>query len=72
MDGTCSTRGRVEKFVHSFIDGKRPRGRPRCRWEDIRMDLTEMGLVRVYWMHVTKDKDQWWTVLNRVMNFRVP
>jgi hypothetical protein len=26
-------------------EGKRPLGRPRCRWEDrIRMDLSEIGL----------------------------
>jgi hypothetical protein len=25
-------------------DGKRPLGRPRCRWEDIKMDLQEVGV----------------------------
>jgi hypothetical protein len=24
-------------------DGKRPLGRPRCRWEDIKVDLEEVG-----------------------------
>jgi hypothetical protein len=24
-------------------EGKRPLGRPRCRWEDIRTGLTEIG-----------------------------
>jgi hypothetical protein len=24
-------------------EGKRPLGGPRCRWEDVRMDLTETG-----------------------------
>ena len=27
-------------------EGKRPLGRPRCRWEDIKMDLQEVGWVR--------------------------
>jgi hypothetical protein len=30
---------------------KRPLGRPRRRWEDIRMDLREMGCEVVDWIH---------------------
>jgi hypothetical protein len=38
-----------ERKVHKILvgkpEGKRPRGRPRCRWEDgFRMDLREIGL----------------------------
>jgi hypothetical protein len=41
VSGVCSTNGRGEKSVQ----GKRPLGRPRRRWEDgIRMDLREIGL----------------------------
>ena len=25
------------------LEGKKPLGRPRCGWEDIKMDLHEMG-----------------------------
>jgi len=25
------------------LEGKRPFGRPRCRWEDLRMDLREIS-----------------------------
>jgi hypothetical protein len=38
-------------------EGKRPLGRPRCRWvDDIKIDLREIG----------------WALVNKVMNLRVP
>jgi hypothetical protein len=37
-------------------EGKRPLGRPRCRWEDgIRMDLREIGRsvwIGFYWLRI--------------------
>jgi hypothetical protein len=52
---------------------KRPLGRSRRRWEEnIRMDLGEMGREGVDWMHLPQDRDQWWAVVNTVMNLRVP
>jgi hypothetical protein len=52
--------------------GKRPLGRPRCRWEDgIRMDLREIGLGGVDWIRLAQDRDRWWAVVNTVMNLRV-
>jgi hypothetical protein len=34
-------------------EGKRPFGRPKCTWEDnIRLDLREIGLEDVNWMHL--------------------
>ena len=54
--------------------GKRPRGRPRRRWEDnIKVDLQE-----VRWgggmdcIQVAQDKDRWRALVNAVMNLRVP
>jgi hypothetical protein len=36
---------RKEKHTRFWLEGKRPPGRPRHRWEDgIRMDLREIGL----------------------------
>ena len=53
-------------------EGKRPLGRPRLRWEDnIKMDLEEVG-GGGDWMELAQDRDRWWTLLNAVMNFRVP
>jgi hypothetical protein len=54
-------------------EGKRPLGRPRRRWEDnIKMDLREIGWDGMDWIDLTQDRDQWRTLLNMVMNLRVP
>jgi hypothetical protein len=54
-------------------EGKKPLGRPRRTWEDnIRMDLREIGLEGVDWIHLAQDRDQWRAVVNTVMNIRVP
>jgi hypothetical protein len=39
--------------------GKRPLGRPRCRWEDIIMDVMEIGLEGMERMLPSQDRDQW-------------
>jgi hypothetical protein len=49
--------------------GKRPRGRPRNRWKDIRMDLTEIGWKWVDWIHVAQDRDQWRALVNMAIVF---
>jgi hypothetical protein len=52
-------------------EGKRPRERPRRRWEDgLKMDLREIG-GGVEWLHMARDRDRWWTVVDAVMNLRV-
>jgi hypothetical protein len=54
-------------------EGKRPLGRPRCRWEDnIKMDLQEVGCGGMEWIELAQVRDSWRTLLNVVMNFRVP
>jgi hypothetical protein len=54
-------------------EGKRPLGRPRSRWEyNTRMDLREIGLDDVVWMHLAQHRNQWRAVVNAVMNRRVP
>ena len=41
-------------------EGKRPLGRPRCRWEDnIKMDLQEVGGGCGDWMELAQDRDRW-------------
>jgi hypothetical protein len=53
--------------------GKRPLGKPICRWEDnIRMDLKETGWKVVDWMHLAQDRDQLRVLVNTRMNVRVP
>ena len=54
-------------------EGKRPLGRPRCRWEDnIKMALQEVGKDCGDWMELAKDRDSWRALVSTVMNFRVP
>ena len=52
------------KGVHRILvgkpEGKRPLGRPRCRWEDnIKMDLQEVGRGGD-WMELAHDRDRLW------------
>jgi hypothetical protein len=49
-------------------EGKRPLGRPRHRWEDIRMDLQEVGCGCVDWIELAQDRDRWWALVSEVMN----
>jgi hypothetical protein len=52
--------------------GMRPLGRPRRRWVDnIRMDLKVIGWDDVDWIDVAQDRDQWRSLVNKVMNLRV-
>jgi hypothetical protein len=54
-------------------EGRRPLGRPRCRWEDnIKMDLREIGFGDVDWIHWAQDRDRWRSLVNTVMNLQVP
>jgi hypothetical protein len=54
-------------------EGKRPLGRPRCRWVDnIKMDLGEIGWDGRDWIELNQDRDQWRALVNTVMNLRVP
>jgi hypothetical protein len=45
-------------------EGKRPMGRPRRRWEDIRMDLQEVGYGGMDWMRLVQDRDRWRAIFN--------
>jgi hypothetical protein len=48
--------------------GKRPLGRLRCRW----VDLREIGWDSMDWIDLAQDRDQWRAPLNMVMNLQVP
>jgi len=48
-------------------EGKRPLGRPRCRWEDnIEIDLQEVGCRGMDWIELAQDMDGRWTLVNVV------
>jgi hypothetical protein len=54
-------------------EGRRPLGRPKCRWMDcIKMDLRKIGWAGTDWIDLAEDRDQWRTLVNKVMNLRVP
>jgi hypothetical protein len=61
----------VHRVLVGKPEGKRPRGRPRRRWEDnIKMDLQEEG-GGGDWMELAQDRDRWLALVNTVMNLRV-
>ena len=65
-----------DRVVHRVLvgkpEGKRPLGRPRCRWEDnIKMALQEVGRGRGDWMELAQDRDRWRALVGTVRDFRV-
>ena len=56
------------------LKGKRPLGRTRRRWEDtIKMDLGKWdGGGGMDWIDLAQDRDKCRTLVNAVMNPRVP
>jgi hypothetical protein len=63
----------VYKLLMGKPEGKRPLGRPRCKWVDnIRVDLGEVGWRDVDWFGLAKDRNRWRALVNVVLNFRVP
>jgi hypothetical protein len=62
----------VDRVLVVIPEGKRPLGRPRCRWEDnIRMDVQEVGCGCVDWIGLAQDRDRWRALVSAVRNLRV-
>ena len=63
----------VFKILTGKPIGKRPLGRPRCRWEDnIRSCLKEIGINTRNWVDAAQDRDYWRVLVNAALNLRVP
>jgi hypothetical protein len=75
MGRACSTNGDKRNACMISVgkpEGKRPLGRPRCRWVDnIKIDFREIGWGGIAWIDLAQDRDQWGALVNNVMNLRV-
>jgi hypothetical protein len=61
-----------KRNVYRLLVGKRPLGRPRCRWVDnIKKDILEIGWGGVDWIGLAQDRDKWRALVNAVKNLRV-
>jgi hypothetical protein len=53
-------------------EGRRPLGRPRCRWKDnVKMGFQD-GLGGMDWVDLAQDRDRWRGLVNVIMNLWVP
>jgi hypothetical protein len=69
MGRACSTKGDKKSAYRILVgrpEGKRPLGRPRCRWVDIKMDLREIGWGGMDWIDLAQDTDQWASLVKKV------
>jgi hypothetical protein len=75
MGGACGAHGEVRGAYNILVgrsEGRRPLGRPRRKWEDIKMDLREIGFRDVDWIHWAQDRERWRALVITVMNLRLP
>ena len=63
----------MHRVLVGKLEGKRPLGRPRRRWEDnIKMDLQDVGGSCGDWMVLAQDRDRLRALVSTVRNLRVP
>jgi hypothetical protein len=75
IGGACNTYGEGRGVYRDLVgkpEGKRSLGRPRGRWENIRMNLQEVGSWCEDWIGLAQDKDRWRALVSAVRNLRVP
>jgi hypothetical protein len=51
---------------------KRPLERPKRKWKDSKMDLQEVEWGGINWITLAQNRDRWRTLVDAVMNLRVP
>jgi hypothetical protein len=58
--------------AYKVYEGKRPLWRTSRRWKyNIKMDVEEIGLEDMDWIHLSQDTDQFQALVNAVINLRV-
>jgi hypothetical protein len=75
MSRACSTNGENRNAYRILVgkpEGKRPLGRQRRRWMDIKIDLRETELGGMDWIDLAENRDQCIDPVKTVMNIRVP
>ena len=61
------------KILTGKPTGKRPLGRPRCRWEgNIRMDFKEIGINTRDCVRPAHNRNYWRALVNTTLNLQVP
>jgi hypothetical protein len=73
--GHVANMGEMRNSYKSLVgkpEGRRPHGRPRHRWEDIRMNHREIWCESVHWINLAQVRDQWQAAVNMVMNLHIP
>jgi hypothetical protein len=75
VGGACSAKGGNRNAYRLLVgkpDGRRPLGRPRCRWVDnIKMNFVDIGFGDLGWTGLAEHKYRWRALVNSVMNPRV-
>jgi hypothetical protein len=65
-------RGKCTGFWLKKLEGKRPLGRPRRRWEDgNRMEVRGMEWGSVEWIQLAQDRNRWRVLVNMVMKLQI-
>jgi hypothetical protein len=71
--GHVARKGAEKKNAYRLLVGKRPLGRPKCRWVDnIMIDFGEVGWGDVDWSGLAQDRNRWRDVVNSVLSLQVP
>ena len=59
-------------FLVEKSEPKGPLEKRRCKWEDIKTNLKEIGWKSLDWNGIAQNRDRWRAVVNTVINLRVP
>jgi hypothetical protein len=63
----------VYRILFRAPEGRKPLGRPRCRWEyNIKMVIVDIRCEGVNWIQDTEDNVQWEVLVNIIINLQVP